>query len=588
MPTLRANAGPSRRVTWSVFGPCARSWLGASILTLLLASASTAADQPFCQLQKVEVERVSNALRIKLVADGMMRLTQKVYDDFWTQERGWWELAGKDRIEFKLGNVRGAPAPIIQIAQYPVSHLEFSLPPDDTANVGLTCTLVLYKPGYVSAFRGKDDDWDMTAWYYQWPQVMILPTKDENQITITVLTDRVGEPEAARPEIEGAQTSLTVRGTAGDLTLRALNADIHETLIALSRRSQVPISVDDGLARKVTGNFDHMPLRRLLQALSTAYGLAVCEDRDGYFVAACDSDRAGSAWTATTRTVTLNYLRPGQAQLLLPEVLLPYVKPNMDANSLTISGSAALVDRAEADLRVIDQPGYQCRIRTWLVSAQSGQTDLQSLLAKSLGGTTALSGSSAGELSIRVGDQQATDALMSLRALARENKLQISAMPSLTCNTGTSASLFVGQQIYYWRLTSGYGQEVQLTSAEAGSRLSISPRAAGDCVTAWVDVENSFLGEMNDLGPMILRRKASSLVRMASGDLLVIGGLRQGSNDAWRSRTGTGLPLDAVLTGKLKQRQQGEVYVLVRAEAWPSAPVEPLTQRVEARTGVSQ
>lgn len=544
------------------------------LLTLAAAASAQRADS-FCQLQKVEVQRLSNALRITLTADGLQQLTIDEMNA-WTNESGYWQLAGRDHLTFTLRNVRGGAAPIVPVGQYPVSHLEFSLAAGSKQGIGLDCTLVLYKPAYLSCYSGQDGDWDMSQWFSQWPQVLITRTAKQDQVVLTVLTDRVGEAELPRPAGGTPRTQLQVLGTGAALTVRALNADVHALFAAIARQSRAELYVDDQVQHSISASFDNVSLAQLLRALSTAYGLVVSKLEDTYYVAPCDPEAASTAWGATLKSVRLRYLQPAQAQLMLPVAALPYLRPNAAANSLVLAGPPALVAHLERDLRALDQPGQLCRLRTWLVSTQGDDSDLRTVLASVIGGTTSLSGDSSGSLTVRVGEVAADQALVELRRLRRKHALRISALPTLLCNSGRAARLFVGEQIYYWRLSSADDQDVELSSVDAGSLLSITPRSSGEWVHARVQVENSLLGDTNDLGPVILKRRVSSALRMHSGDLLVVGGLRQDSADLERRDPARGLwPVDALLKGRLNETQAAEIYVLLQAEALAAAPLTP-------------
>lgn len=539
--------------------------LSAALFALLSSPIYCQGAKSFCNLQKVEVEHFSNGVRIKLIADGLQELGGDI-GQFITPEGN--DLAALDRITFPLNNVRGGVDSVVQIADYPVSHLEFSLPPGRRDNVGLLCTLVLYKPGYVVTFSDKENNWDVAQWYWNWPQVMIQTKSSQDEIDITVLSDRPEEPEVAHPTIGKPKTDLQVSGNRDKLSLRALNMDIHAVLEAVSSQAQIPIFVDEQVQRTLTANFDTISLDRFLNSLALAYGLSVAQEEDAWYVSPCTPQNSVTAWNSVTRTLQLNYLTPAEAELLLPTVLLPYVKPNPAANALVVSGPVALLDHIQQNLAKIDQPAYQCRLKAYLVSAAGEANNLHDILLKLTGGTTSVRADSNGTLGIEFKRGNADDILASLRRLEQQHVLRISSLPSIMCKSGQWASLFVGETIYYWAITDAWQNDKELASVYAGSRLLISPSSSGEWVRARVSVENSFLADRNELGPVVGKRRASSLICIPSGDMVIIGSLKQTNRDDNVQRTAPGVwPLDAVLTGKLKHQEQGEVYVLLRAES---------------------
>ncbi|MDH7498283.1 MAG: DNA primase, partial [Syntrophomonadaceae bacterium] len=84
-------------------------------------------------------------------------------------------LRETDQISFRLTNVVSGSASMVNIAQYPVSHLSFEMDPASEQNIGIRCTLKLYKPGWVFVFTkrkreysrwfnhpDRGDEWDWT------------------------------------------------------------------------------------------------------------------------------------------------------------------------------------------------------------------------------------------------------------------------------------------------------------------------------------------------------------------------------------------------------------------------------------------
>ena len=104
-------------------------------LVLLAPAVVFGQREDFVELEKVEVEELSNAVRLRFTADGVLQVWASTY---WAYGRTLWGLlSGVDepgaapsrRISFVLANLRGGAPPVVQVAKYPVSHLEFSLMP---------------------------------------------------------------------------------------------------------------------------------------------------------------------------------------------------------------------------------------------------------------------------------------------------------------------------------------------------------------------------------------------------------------------------------------------------------------------------
>lgn len=541
---------------------------GYAVLAVCLPTPARAEDQSFCNLQKIDIRRLSNGVRIELQADGLQDLNGDI-SSYWGSNG----LNAIERIKILLPNVRGGVAPLIEVAQYPVSHMEFALIPGSRENIGLQCTLVLYRPGFVTVYNGSDTSWERRR-FQGWPQVMITRTPGQDTVVIMVLSDEPGEPVVAdRPE-QGPPGPAEVWGAGDSLSVKALQADLDEIIMELALRSGQAVYLDDQIEHRVSANLEDKSLEQILRSLALCYGLTVSQVAGAWHVSTGSSDTMSAGWLNSTHSVPLTYLKAKQALLLLPRALLPYMKADVDNNRMILSGPAALLDRIERDLRVLDKPGYQCRLRAYFVSCEGDDAELRTLMAQFSSGTMAGSADSTGCLTISVGEPRGSDLLARLQHLADAHRLKLQSTPSLTCVTGSTATLFVGDQIYYWRLTNYYwGQQVTLKNLAVGSSLTITPQSSGDWVSATVAVDNSLFSGRNDLGPVVLKRRANSQLRLKSGDMLIVGSLLEEDHSREHGHPVPGLwPADALFGGVLKTKSTGEVYLLLQAESFLSPP----------------
>ncbi len=538
-------------------------------LVLLAPTVVFGQREDFVDLEKIEVEELPNAVRLRLTVDGVLQVNASTY---WAYGRTLWGLfSGVDepdagpsrRISFTLENLRGGAAPVVQVAKYPVSHLEFSLMPGARGAVGFLCTVVLYRPGYLTVI--DTGGWAQDLSYeqeYDGPQVMLQTTRGQNELLITVLSDRPKEPLPERPVVESAPAQLEVSGGADALSVHAVNADMHLLLERVSRLAQVQVYLDDKVDMAVTAHLESVPLERFMQTLVLGYGLSLHREGATYFVSLSQVETAVPFWAAETRSVPLQYLSAAEAVLLLPDVLFSYIRANEEGNALVMNGPSPLLDRIERDLRVIDRPAYHCRLRAWVVSGRGVAERLQEITGRISGGTTAWRADSSGQVRIEVDERRAHELVTSLRRLATRQQLHIKALPVVQVKNGQQARLFVGEKIYYWKLSRSYlAQAMELSSVEAGSELTIEPLTAGDWITASVKVNSNFLGEISELGPLVFRRAAEGTVRLRSGDTIIIGGLRLVERSKERRKTAM------LLEGRYSYEEEQEVWVLLQARA---------------------
>jgi len=129
---------------------------------------------------------------------------------------------------------------------------------------------------------------------------------------------------------------------------------------------------------------------------------------------------------------------------------------------------------------------------------------------------------------------QNADITAVIRLLRQSNKSQLLADPTVVVEDRESARIAIVTEIPYQQLTeSAQGGAIGTTAfREAGVTLQVTPRIAADgtvnlVVTPQFSVLTGFTEEDNQ--PIIARREAQTVVRVADQQTLVLGGLRQRS-----------------------------------------------------------
>lgn len=159
-----------------------------------------------------------------------------------------------------------------------------------------------------------------------------------------------------------------------------------------------------------------------------------------------------------------------------------------------------------------------------------------------------------------------------LNALISKGKAKVLAKPNVVTMNGRKAEILIGSRIPV--IVEHMENGVKTTATEykdAGIKLSYTPRiSAKDEITASVSAEVStpyLVPEMKAY--RIITRQADTLVRLRSGDELVIGGLI----DKETSKTFRKVPIlgDIPILGKLFQskktsEEESEIIIIIRAE----------------------
>jgi len=546
-----------------------RLLMGLVILALLVPVVSHGQDGT-CRIKEISVEKVTNGLRIHLKPDGLMGVSYS---------GNFWSFSSTQRFKFILNKVTCGADAVVDIGIYPVSHLEFTRPASNTADQ-VYCTLVLYTPSRLTAFPDQGDESGRQP--TDKPQVMV--SKNDEEMLIAVVNNHPQEPPNTLTG-DGAMPRLSVNGSAQRVSLDVVNTDFHQVAEALSKQTGVPIFVDEMVQNHVTAHLEALPLARLLHVLAGGYGLALNWRDQAFYLSTGQSGSVPSYRAGTVRVVPLQYIMPATMLTMLPDAMLPFVRVAGDAQALVLSGSPQIVDKIEHDIRTLDQPGYQVRIRGRVISCQGSADDLRKVAAAFTSGSTHGESDGLGQLRITQCTGTVDDILANLGMLSSTLQVRLESIPEVTVINGNLANLFVGQDVYYWQLVGSGTQTLDLSMVSVGCKLSIKPKTSGEWITTSLTLEDNFLCETNALGPVMAKQTVNSTLRLRSGDTLLIGGLQLRNADRQHGRVlPQWVPGGDALSRHLASDAQNEVWVLLQAEAMRAQP----TVRRDAAEGNRQ
>jgi hypothetical protein len=518
----------------------------------------------FCELTEVTSEALPNGVRIHLKADGIIRTTWNMRDYFSQDEEGEWHRKRLRRFTFLLWNVRGAPAPMVSVGIYPVSHLEFEVPPGARESVGLLCTLVLYKEGTIGRWvrrsddetRGREDELgdDVAP-----VRVDIEPRRDRQELIIFVTADRPIQVQPVEERKIRAQERLQVELRDGLFHVDAVNTDLHELVHRISVLANVPVYLDDHVQRRASVELVGVTLEELLTGLVAGYGLGLTKSgvngRVTYFISSGVPDTASAYWTSEVRHIPLHHIPADSALHSLPDCLLPYVHPDRQNNALVVAGPPSLIEKVARDVAVLDQPVWYTNLRGWVVECTASGASAREVALALSGGDTRGQTSSAGDLWVRTDDQQPKEILVRLRALREKGLIRVRAFPSISVANGRIGELFIGEEQYIWRLV-GSRQEIKMAAVAAGTRLWCRPYTGGQVVNIKAVLESNNIIKAGT-EPTLAQRRVATTLCLRSGQTVVAGGLRMMETTTQRVRP---WPLGGwPITGPLIQGQTGAI-----------------------------
>lgn len=397
------------------------------------------------------------------------------------------------------------------------------------------------------------------------------------------------------------------------ISLHLDNAPVRELLQNLAEMAHRNIIFSGEMKGRITAHLDNVTPDEAIEAVLAADGLAV---RDmGTVLIVYDGSLKGRSPTA--ESFRLSYADAKEVAETLKGIYQDKrIAHNTGANSVIFSGSAEELLAARQIIAALDQPEKQVKVEAEVLSINKSA-------AKELGidwDFKSLTGSaeytrdtwseqhyvtdSAGEVlydddgnprirniehsgwNITIPDGYAgisygTSAAghpytfffqAALKALISDGKAEILARPNVVTMNGRTAEILIGSEIpvVVERMENG----VKTTGTEykdAGIKLSYTPRISkNDEITATVRAEVStpyLVSEMKAY--RLVTRQAETMVRLQSGDEIVIGGLI----DREESYTFRKVPIlgDIPLLGKLFQSksrsvEETEIIIVIRAE----------------------
>ena len=541
----------------------------------------------YVNIVDTKVEQLSNAVRITLVADGVLQPFISDWMQFWEQigQTSDWRLRESKKFTMNLLNARSQVGRFVDVGLYPVSHLTLSVPTEAREGVGLVVALRLYVPARVLkiAANGWTEDYSEA---FQWmpgsaERVDLVLSDTGREAIITVHTEAhtdVAGDGVAPPAPPAPREELLVEGPTTACRVRALNAPFQHIIqgIATSTGAQVALSPD--VDKRLTVNLPPMPLDRLLTCLCRAACLDLAQRDGAYQINQGTVTDAASYWASTVRTIPLRYISVDDALRILPVFMVKYVTTDVGSNTLVAFGPPVLLDKIAADLAALDRPGKQIKVKALLVETMKPQQAEQALSALVRNGRTAWGIEPVGgRVSVGVVPQSLRDIELSLKALAQQGIVRTDVRPELTVLSGREARVFLGKQVYY-TYTVGYEDwfEAELGQLDVGVSLRATPWT-GDGVNITVPYElsaDSILSRDKAGLPTIGSQKAQGTLRVRCGDTIIFSGIRSREYSRQRSTVGRNLPLlsDTFRADSLTAAEH-EIIICLSAETTEAPPL---------------
>ncbi len=509
------------------------------VVMLALPMGAHAQTQISCDITEIKVEQLSNAVEVRLKADGLLTVNMN-RNDIINPADGWSRI-WRDDIRLHITNARSRIGTFADVSTYPVNYIEMLTPPGSREGVGLDVRVVLYEDARARNIDvdNLDDNRNFNMGWNVAYDVRKSPSRRE--IVVTVWSDRrESVAEEAKPRSEqDLPAEITVSSVNGLLDLDAVNAPLSEVMDQVAAVAGAPILVDDDVQRLATVRLCGVTIERLMSAVANGYGLSVSE-RDGVWAISDGLPGSMAPYVAgQARVIDVKHIGAGTAIDLLPDFLLRYLRPSASGDSIIAHGPPQLLDRIERDVLVLDHRAPMVQVRTAVVEAYD-TTGSERMWRFLRGGRSQVSwDGSEGFVRFRHGDRSLDRYVAYLTALNTRGQVRVNVQPTMVLRAGTWGELFVGEKQYYQYVQRRWqgDESVKLASAEAGVRLGCWTRPTGSgLIETYVNVEVSNLRRSSGTTPVIDRRRANGSVLVQSGDTMIIGGgLTLGMHEQGRS-----------------------------------------------------
>ncbi len=570
-----------RRAAWFL----AAVWPG-----ILLGSLGLAQRVPSCNVTGVGVRRLSNGVELTIQSDGILDLQLDFghYLNLEAISMGRWDEFPRfvTHLPFRIRNARSRIGNVVDVGEYPVSHVETAVAPDSTDGVGLDLRVVLFEPAYTVSIKTPQADPDFWNRYPDRPSVRIQVPPDQRRILIVVSTNRNVELQEQRtPPPAGAASAVRIARHGDVYDVWSVNAPLQDFARAMTDASGRSLVVEGGLQRWVTASLTEATFDEVLEALGSVYGLSV-ERRGPHVVIGDGMIRSRQAYLSGHFVrLPLRHVAPEVARASLPDFLLRFTSIDSEHNALLAAGSEEMLRKLRSDLEALDQPAPLLEFKAIVVETFDERSREALAAWRTEQGTSLFRGEpGVGDFAIGqwLGGSDQLEAR--LKSLEAKQAVRIRATSTVRAVAGQEARLFAGSQRFAkYEFVDRITNEV--TAKVIPVDLGASLRATGYSCRGNVLLQlqpsiTSIAAVEPGTGlPTVSQRTADAFVLLPDGATVVVGGL----SDERQDRRTVRVPFlaDLPLLGGLFRyprtvRSRTELTILVTARVVPVT--EPTNQ----------
>lgn len=296
---------------------------------------------------------------------------------------------------------------------------------------------------------------------------------------------------------------------------------IVDALRGIGYRAGKNIVINGELNGTVALSLSSTDFDKALNVLAMTHGFNY-EEKDGVVLI------SPSKTMSSTKTIHLDHLdldfAKKQMELIFDE---DKVMVNPDTNTITVDGSTAQILKAETELKKLDIAQPQVNIKATVIELSKNKArDLGlSFSSNSWSKDTAVSGYEGVKFAITAAHEETY------------SKGNILARPDVTVFNGRNAHIMMGDKVPVFTSTSTSNDSssdstVSVEYKDVGIQLDVLPRINDkdkETITMQVKPTISAISEWSESGnnraPVIATREAETILRVRSGETILLGGL---------------------------------------------------------------
>ena len=478
-----------------------------ALLAGLAVVVRPAQAQSHTTVTDISFTQLSNGVQIHVVADGILQAN--VSGEPWsTTTRG-------TTMTFDLPQARnGMDKNFVSTKFYPVSYAQLATAPNAQNGIGLQ--LIIKNLVSTSA--------------------TLSASPDGQGIFITVQSNRTIDHKSHAASAETTtgtatvDTSTRVDFADGKLLILAVHADIQALIGEIALKTGISVAIDDSIDRKVSISLEDADPIQALQAIASAYGLALLKVDGVYMMSDGVPTDLASYHLSGTESFRMQNTQAGTASGLLPNFLYSYVHVNSEQNAVVVTSPRQMLTKIGSDLASVDLPSPQISIQALAVEF----TDTKDLdVGLNLGYQTSTSISTldtpSGAISYNTIGALPSDFEVKLSALESSGRARVRARPWMAAVNGHAANIFIGTQRFIQTQFSQNGQlQTHIQPVNVGVTLAVTPLTGGNGeITVHISptVSNITQIDLQTGLPLLSSRSADTTVRVKDGETIAIGGL---------------------------------------------------------------